>query len=296
MAINIKGLYTAIVTPFTEGNQSVDFDSLERIIEKQVVAGVDGIVVLGSTGESATCSHKERIQIIEATVAMVAGRTHVIAGTGSNSTTEAIELSSQAMNADVDALLLATPYYNKPPQRGLVAHYEAVANAVDIPLILYNIPGRTSVYMEPETIIQLSKHENIVGVKDASSEFDDMKKIIAGANKDFALLSGNDDETLDIMDLGGVGSIAVTSNISPFEMKNMVHHALNGNDVEARRINQQFLGLYDHLFTETNPIPIKALMASSGYCQNEMRLPLVPMDKEKEANLIRTYQKLNFYG
>ncbi len=293
-AHHITGLYTALVTPY-EDNQ-VDYGRLEHLVEMQIDAGVDGIVPMGSTGEAATASEKEHMDVVKFVVDQVGGRTHVMAGAGSNSTDEAIRYSVAAAEAGADSLLSVTPYYNKPQQRGLVAHYTAVADSVDIPVVLYNIPGRSVVQIATDTILELSQHPNIVGVKDASSDFKSMEKVIANTPSNFSVLSGNDDETLKIIALGGQGAIAVTSNILPAQMKMYVDlcmHASNSKNLSDWRtpldMQYAFRNLFADLFIETNPVPVKDLMAYAGLCNADVRLPLVGLEDKNHDQLIQTF-------
>lgn len=277
------GSYVAIVTPFKDGK--VDEKALGDLIEWQIECGTNGIVPCGSTGESATLTHEEHDRVIALTVEVARRRVPVIAGTGSNATHEAIRLTQHAKSAGADAALLVTPYYNKPTQEGLFRHYEAIARAVDLPLVLYNIPGRSVVNMTPQTVARLSKITNIVGIKEASGNLSQMSDVIAGCGDRFVVLSGDDALTLPLMAIGGKGVISVTANVAPAETADMVNAALKGDWDRARRAHYRLLPLSNAMFLETNPIPVKAALAMMGRCADELRLPLVPMSEGPRAQL-----------
>lgn len=292
MQKKFRGLYTAIITPFTEGSQQVDQNALSDIVEEQVEAGVDGIVPVGSTGESATLSPEEHRIVVRNVIKIVGGRVPVIAGTGSNSTAEAIKYSQNAQEDGADGLLIITPYYNKPSQKGLLAHYKAVADSVDIPIILYNVPGRTGVNLEPETVIELSEHPLIRGIKEASGNHANTLKIIELTDDGFSVMSGNDSETLELIQMGGDGVIAVSSNVIPKQMKKMVDAGLAGDWNKANGLHERYAVLFDDLFIETNPMPIKTLMAHIGRCKKVFRLPLTDMYEDTERQLLQTWGAL----
>ena len=275
------GVYTALITPFTEiGN--VDYQNLEKIINVQIEEGIDGLVPCGTTGESPTLSHEEHDRVIAKTVKIANGRVPVIAGTGSNSTREAIRLSEHAEDSGADAVLLVNPYYNKPTQKGLYLHFKAIAEAVKIPCILYNIKGRTGINLETETLVRLEEEcPNIVAVKEASGSLEQMKTVIERTNDDFSVLSGDDNLALDLMTSGGDGVISVASNLFPRQMARMVHSALSGDFEKANQINTWFSEFFSLCFIETNPIPIKTAMARMGFCRESFRLPLCPLEKEE---------------
>ncbi len=277
------GSYVAIVTPFKNGK--VDEKALGDLIEWQIERGTNGIVPCGSTGESATLTHEEHDRVIALTVEVVRRRVPVIAGTGSNATHEAIRLTKHAKSVGVDAALLVTPYYNKPTQEGLFQHYEAIARAVDLPLVLYNIPGRSVVNMTPQTVARLSQVTNIVGIKEASGNLSQMSDIIAACGERFTVLSGDDALTLPLMSVGGKGVVSVTANVAPAETADMVNAALKGDWDRARRVHFRLLPLSNAMFLETNPIPVKAALAMMGRCADELRLPLVPMSEGLRAQL-----------
>lgn len=276
-----RGVYTALITPFTDLGV-VDYKALERIIEHQIDSGIDGLVPCGTTGESPTLSHEEHDRVIAQTIRFAAGRVPVIAGTGSNSTTEAIRLSQHAEDAGASALLLVNPYYNKPTQKGMYLHFRAIAESVKIPCILYNIKGRTGVNLETETLIRLAEEcPNIVAVKEASGSLRQMEDVIRTSGDDFMVLSGDDNLALDLIKLGGDGVISVASNLFPREMARMIHSALAGNWDEAERLGSWFAPFFSACFIETNPIPIKTAMAECGWCRESFRLPLCSLENEE---------------
>ena len=281
-----RGVYTALVTPFTEIG-TVDYQTIERIVEMQIDAKIDGIVPCGTTGESPTLSHEEHDRVIAKCVSYASGRTKVIAGTGSNSTTEAIRLSQHAEDAGADALLLVNPYYNKPTQKGLFLHFKAIAESVKLPCILYNIKGRTGVNIETETLLELERAcPNIVAVKEASGDLSQMKNVIERTDDDFSTLSGDDNLALELVKLDGDGVISVASNLFPREMVKMIHSALEGNWDVAERMGKWFAPFFSACFVETNPIPIKTAMAHLGILRESFRLPLCSLEKEEHRNLV----------
>ena len=281
MKNTFRGVFTAMITPFTEYN-TVDYISLERLVEAQINAGIDGLVPCGTTGESPTLSHEEHDRVIAQTIRFATGRVPVIAGTGSNATNEAIRLSQHAQDAGVDAVLLVNPYYNKPTQKGLYLHFKAIADSVSVPCILYNIKGRTGVNLETETLLRLEAEcPNIVAVKEASGSIDQMSSVISTTEEDFSVLSGDDNLTLDLIRKGGDGVISVASNLFPSEMVKMTHAALSGDYETAEKYNAWFSEFFKVCFVETNPIPIKTAMAKAGYCKEIFRLPLCTLEKEE---------------
>ncbi len=277
----IKGAIVAIVTPFKTGK--VDEEGLRSLIEFQIQNGTDGIVPCGTTGESATLSYDEHNRVIDVTIEAVGGRVPVIAGTGSNSTSETIMLTRHAEEAGADAALLITPYYNKPTQEGLYRHYRAVSEAVEIPIILYNVPGRTGVNMLPDTVARLAEFKNIVGIKEATGNMAQVSDIIERCPEDFVVLSGDDFTTFPILCLGGKGVISVTSNVAPGDVASMID-AFEQGDVEvARSIHYRLMPLNRAMFLETNPIPVKTALSIMGRIEEEFRLPLSPMlDKNRD--------------
>lgn len=277
--MKIKGIFTAIVTPFdSKGN--LDEEGLRRNIDFQIENGVDGIVPVGTTGESATLSEEEHKRVIEISIEHVNGRGLVIAGTGSNNTAEAIEYTLHAKESGADAALLITPYYNKPTQEGIYQHYKKIAEEVDIPMILYTVPGRTMVNIEPQTLERLSKIPNIIGIKDASGSLDQVTREIQLCGKDFIVLSGDDSMNFPIILLGGKGAISVVSNIVPKLLRESVGTALDGNPEKARELHYKLYPLFKVLFIETNPAPLKAAMGMMGLAAGEPRLPLVSVSSE----------------
>ncbi len=279
------GSLVAIVTPFRNGK--VDERALAELIEWQIAKGTNGIVPCGTTGESATLSHDEHNRVIELTVEVVSRRVPVIAGTGSNSTAEAIVLTRHAKQVGVDGALLITPYYNKPTQEGLYRHYKAVADAVDLPLVLYNIPGRTGVNMLPATIARLSAIRTIVGVKEGSGSVQQASDVVQLCGDRLTVLAGDDSLTLPMMAVGGKGVITVTANIVPSEMADLVKTIAEGKIEEARRIHFKLSPLFAALFYETNPIPVKEALGMMGKIDPELRLPLCPMAQDQREKLVR---------
>lgn len=278
-----EGLHTALITPFRDG--AVDEPALRDLIERQIEAGVDGLVPCGSTGESATLSHAEHRAVVEITVDAAGGRVPVIAGTGSNSTREAIALTVHAKEAGASGALLLSPYYNKPTQDGIYEHYAAIAREAALPLVVYNIPGRTASNIAPETLGRLARLDHIVGVKEASGDLDQMAHVIACCPDDFAVLSGDDGLTLPLMALGGAGVISTSSNVAPSQMAELVREMAAGDVGCARALHYELLPLFDVLFCETNPIPVKAACALLGLCDDEIRLPLTPLTDPNRERL-----------
>ena len=286
-----RGCLTALVTPFRAGE--IDFAALERLIEAQIAGGVQGVVPCGSTGESATLTHDEHIRVVEAVVRFARGRVPVIAGTGSNSTAEAVRLTRAAEEAGAAGALLLSPYYNKPTQEGIYQHYAAVADATKLPIVVYNIPGRTASNILPETIARLSQIENIVGVKEASGSMQQVIEIIATAESGFAVWSGDDIMTLPIVAAGGAGAIAVSSNIVPGRFVAVTDALLAGDFARARDLMYDLLPLVRALTMrfEVNPIPVKTAAALVGLCAEEFRLPLTPMSPDNRAQLERVLRE-----
>ena len=272
----IKGSIVAIVTPMHEDG-SLDLASFRALIDFHVEQGTDGIVVVGTTGESPTVDVEEHELLIAEAVKHAAKRIPIIAGTGANSTKEAIELASFSKKAGADASLTVVPYYNKPTQEGLYLHFKAIAEAVDMPHILYNVPGRTVADMNNDTVLRLAQIPNIVGIKDATGNIERGSDLLARAPKDFAVYSGDDASTLALMLLGAAGTISVTANVAPKLMHEMCAAALAGDLATARAINFRLLGLHRNLFVEANPIPVKWVVARMGRMKNALRLPLTPL-------------------
>ncbi len=290
----IKGAIVAIVTPFRNGK--VDEEALRRLIEEQIMAGTDGIAPCGTTGESTTLSHEEHDRVIEITVDAVKKRVPVIAGTGSNSTAEALRLTKHAWEAGADAALIVCPYYNRPTQEGLYLHYRAIAEEVPVPIIVYNIQGRTGVNMASETLARLAKIQNIVGVKEASGSLKQMSDVIHLCGPDFSVLSGDDIFTLGLLAIGGKGVISVISNVVPQDMAAMVDAFAAGDLEKARQLHYRMSPLIDALFIETNPIPVKAALAMMGKIDAELRLPLCKMAEKNHAVLKKVMQDYGLIG
>jgi len=284
-----EGSIVAIVTPIKNGE--VDKESYRKLIEFQIENGTNGILTCGCTGEPATLSMEEHKDLIKYTVETVNGRISVIAGTGSNNTEEAIELTSFAKEAGCDAALLITPYYNKPTQKGLYLHYKKIAESVDIPIILYNVPSRTGISISPETVAELSKIKNIIGIKEASGSIEQVCKIISLVEDNFIVLSGDDSLTLPIISVGGKGVISVAANVAPKDMSDMVKFALNGEIEKARKIHYKLFPLFKVLFIETNPIPVKTALSIMGMIQAEWRLPLTSPSEESYKKIEQTLKE-----
>jgi len=280
-----SGSLVAIVTPFKNGK--IDEQAFADLIDFQISHGTHGIVPCGTTGESATLTHEEHERVVALTVEVVNRRVPVIAGTGSNSTDETIRLTKHAKATGADAALLITPYYNKPTQEGLFQHYRAIAHAVDLPLVLYNIPGRTSVNMLPPTVTRLMECPSIVAIKEGSGSLPQVSDILHQCGDRLTVLSGDDALTLPMMALGAKGVITVTANIAPADMAQMVNAALQGNFHEARTYHDKLFPLFTALFYETNPIPVKEALGMMGKISHELRLPLTPLSPENREKLGR---------
>lgn len=280
-----KGAGVALITPM-RADGSIHYEKLKEILEEQIAGGTDAIVICGTTGEASTMTHEEHIEVIRYTVEVVNHRIPVVAGTGSNCTDTAVYLSEEAEKAGADALLLVSPYYNKATQKGLMAHFTAVAERVNIPCILYNIPGRTGVNIQPETIAALYKNvKNIVGVKEASGNFSAIAKLMSLVDEDFELYSGNDDQIVPLLALGGSGVISVLSNIAPKQTHDICQNYFDGNVQLSTRQQLDAIGLIDALFCEVNPIPVKAAMNLLGKECGPLRLPLTEMEEAHQAVL-----------
>ncbi len=288
--IVFTGAATALITPMTE--QGVDYESLGRLIDFQIEGGIDALVVTGTTGENATLTDEEHVSVMEFCVKRTNHRVPVIASTGSNYTDHAIWMTEQASRVGADAVLLVTPYYNKATQQGLLQSYTALADASDLPCILYNVPSRTGCNLLPETLAVLCKHPKIVGVKEASGDISQVAKIARLCGEDLTIYSGNDDQIVPILSLGGKGVISVLSNLVPGETSKMCHAYLDGDRETALSMQLRYLPLVDALFSEVNPIPAKAAMAAMGFGEIYMRLPLTPMNKEKEAQMLSIMRDL----
>lgn len=279
-----EGVYTALITPFKNG--TIDYGALEAVLAMQIDKGIDGIVPMGTTGESPTVSFEEHKEFIRRVVALVHGRVRVVAGTGANSTEEAIWLSREAEDAGVDGVLQVNPYYNKPSQRGLIAHFESVAKAIKIPVVLYNHPGRTGVNFLPASVRELvNRTDNVVAMKEASGDINQMMELYELCGDRLTLLSGDDGNLLPFMAIGGKGIISVISNLLPAEVKQVVTLWNGGNIAEAKKQFYRLLPLSRAMFLETNPVGIKSAMSMAGICGEELRLPLVPLADENRAKL-----------
>jgi 4-hydroxy-tetrahydrodipicolinate synthase len=282
------GAMTALITPFDDGR--IDTRALERLVQLQIDGGIHALVPCGTSGESATLNHEEHTEVVRVTVKAARGRAPVIAGTGSNSTAEAIALTREAKAVGADGALLISPYYNKPTQEGIFRHYEAVATAVDLPLIIYNIPGRTGSKIEVKTLARLAEQPNIVGVKDATGSLEHMLDTLRECRPDFAVYSGEDALILPIMASGGKGTISAVANLVPHEMADLATACLEGRIEEARAIQLRLLPLIHACFLETNPIPVKTALALMGLCREEFRLPLTPMAETTRSQLRRALE------
>ena len=283
----LHGSFVAIVTPF-KGNGEIDYTALEKLIDWHVAEGTNGIVSVGTSGESATLNVNEHIDAIEHTVKYVNKRIPVIAGTGANSTQEAIDLSIEAKSKGADYTLLVTPYYNKPNQKGLIAHYEKIADSVDMGHILYNVPSRTACDLKPETVDILSEHKNIVGVKEAVDDMERIKQLVKISQKqeNFSILSGDDPTFANALKIGAHGVISVAANIVPKIISSICFDLLNGNEDSGLNLNNKYANLYDLLFVESNPIPVKWMLFKMNLIQNHIRLPLVELDETYHEKIL----------
>ena len=286
-----EGCGTAISTPFTE--DGVNFSEFGRLIEEQIQNEVDAIIVCGTTGESATMTDDERKETIKFAIEKVNKRTKVVVGTGSNNKKTAIEMSKYAESVGADALLVVTPYYNKTTKRGLVEHYKAISKEVTLPIIVYSVPSRTGVNITPETCLELSKIENIVGIKEASGNISQVAKIASLCGDSLDIYSGNDDQIIPVLSLGGKGVISVLSNIMPKYVHDMTKKYFDGNQKEATKMQLEVLDLVDALFSEVNPIPVKYALNLKGYDFGKPRLPLVELSEENKANMEHVMKKHN---
>ena len=285
------GAATAIVTPMTA--EGVDYEQFGRLIDWQIEAGIDAIVVAGTTGEASTLSDDEHKEVIRYCVERVAGRVPVIAGTGSNDTAYAIGLTRYAGEVGADAVLLVTPYYNKATQKGLVKFFTDIADASSVPCILYNVPSRTGCNIAPATVAELAKHPNIVAIKEASGNISQIAQVAHLCGDKIDIYSGNDDQIVPVLSLGGKGVISVLSNLLPAETSKICHDYLDGNSVPATQKQLEYLPLIDALFCEVNPIPVKAAMSAMGYGENYLRLPLTPMEDAHAENMYALMREQN---
>ena len=286
-----RGVGTALITPTNE--KGVDYDALGRLIDWQIDEGVNALIIAGTTGEGSTLNDKEHKELLEFSCKRINKRVPMIAGTGSNDTAYAIQLSRHAEEAGADGLLCVTPYYNKTTQKGLVAMYTAIANSVTIPIILYNVPSRTGVNIDPKTYFELSKVENIIAIKEANADLAKITEAFNLVGDKMDIYSGNDDEILIFLALGGLGVISVLSNIMPRKTVEMCDKFFAGDIEGARKLQLELFPLIRALFSEVNPIPVKAALSKMGFCDNYFRLPLVPMSKEKEEILFKLMKEQN---
>ena len=292
----IKGSITALVTPMNEKGD-LDYDSLEKLINYQINSGISGLVAVGTTGESATIDFKDHIKLIEFFVKINKGRVHIIAGTGANSTEEALHLTKEAKSAGADAALLVSPYYNKPPQEGIYYHHMKIADEVDIPQILYNVPSRTASFIEPETVLRLSSHKNIIGIKDATGDMKNHSEVLKLCkeeieNNNFLLYSGDDFSSLEFLKNGGHGTISVTSNIVP-DIVSEICKVIDANYSKAKVLDDSLKVLNKNLFCESNPIPVKWALYKMGLIKKGIRLPLVELNDSFKKPLENSLKKLN---
>ncbi|QEN05723.1 4-hydroxy-tetrahydrodipicolinate synthase [Thiospirochaeta perfilievii] len=277
-----SGVYTALITPFKEDG-SIDFDSYRALINNQIKEGITGLLPVGTTGESPTLSHEENLKVVEEAIKIADGKTPVVAGTGSNSTKEAVDMTLIAKSMGADASLQVAPYYNKPTQEGLYRHFMTIADKCDIPLLIYNIKGRSGVNIETDTLLRMAKHENIVGVKEASGDLAQMMDVIRNKPEGFSVMVGDDNIAFPFVALGGDGVVSVISNIIPRKMEKLVSLTKSGDIEEARKIHYEILPLCKGMFLETSPIPVKSALALMGICKEVYRLPLCePMDSTRE--------------
>lgn len=286
-----EGVFTALITPFAKDGK-LDEQALRKLVDFQIEQGIDGLVPVGTTGESPTLSPEETERVIRIVVEQTGGRVPVIAGTGSNCTDKAIHMTEKAKQIGATASLQVAPYYNKPTGEGFFRHFSAIADAVDLPMVVYNIPGRAGKNIDNPVMLKLAQHKNIVAVKEASGNISQMMDLIANKPKDFNVLSGDDNLTYPLMALGGKGVISVASNAVPDRMKDLTHTALKGDWDRARKLHYELLPLFKAIFLETNPIPIKATMALMGYVEEVYRLPMCPMSAENRKALIEVLKQL----
>lgn len=290
-----KGVYTALVTPFNKDG-SIDAGALKDLVEFQITEGISGLVPVGTTGESPTVTHEENVKVVQIVVEQAKKRVPVIAGTGSNCTDEAINMTKRAKDIGADATLQVAPYYNKPSSEGYYRHFTAVADACGLPVIVYNIPGRTGKNIDNETMLRLAAHPKIVAVKEASGDLAQVMDLVRRKPKDFAVLSGDDNLGLPIMALGGTGIVSVASNAIPRQMESLVKLCLENRFEEARDLHYKLLPFFKTLFIETNPIPVKYSMTLLGKCLEIYRLPMCPMDDAKKESMKKVMKDLKLIG
>lgn len=289
----LQGSMVALVTPMLADSHGIDWDALTQLVDWHLVEGTDAIVAVGTTGESSTLSHDEHIEVITEVIQQVDGRIPIIAGTGSNSTREAIELTSRAQEAGADAALLMVPYYNKPTQQGLIKHYLEIAASIDIPQIIYNVPSRTITDMLPETVAEVAYHPRITGIKEATGDIERVTKLHRLCGDEFHIYSGDDSTCSQLMLAGGEGCISVTANIVPALMHELCESARTGKEQAAQQLNQRLDSLHNALFVEPNPIPIKYALYRIGKIQNVLRLPLLPLSSSHHPQLEAVLRKLS---
>ncbi len=286
-----KGAATALITPFKDGK--IDYVAMGKLVEWQIKENIDALVVCGTTGEASTLTNKEKSQLVKFVVDLVDGRIPVIAGTGTNNTAASVELAKEMKDLGADGQLVVTPYYNKCTEKGLIAHYETIADTTDLPIIMYSVPSRTGVNITPSQVAALSKHPNIIGIKEASGNISQICQICSHISDDFDVYSGNDDQTIPIMSLGGIGCISTVSNIIPGRFTKMIHDYMEGEYVEAGREQVVLKDLIDAMFLEVNPCPVKAALYIMGMCNMEYRLPMcVPTNKTQ----FMLYDTMEAYG
>lgn len=285
-----RGIGTALITPMT--STGVDYNNLARLIDFQLESGINALIVVGTTGESATLTVQERKEVIRFTVERVAGRIPVIAGTGTNDTSYVLDFTKSACDDGADAVLVVTPYYNKATQNGLIAHYERIADTSDKPVIMYNVPSRTGCNLLPSSVDVLADHPNICAIKEASGNMAQVVELAAMAGDRIDIYSGEDGITLPILSVGGIGCISVASNVAPKQMIAIVDKFFSGDVAGAAQMQKELYPLIKSLFCEVNPIPVKAAMAAMGYCENRVRLPLTQMEPQDEGILLREMRRL----
>jgi 4-hydroxy-tetrahydrodipicolinate synthase len=289
---SFRGAFVAIVTPFIDGK--IDEQGLKDLIEFQISNGTHGIVPCGTTGEAATMSHEEHHKVVEITVKTVNGRVPVLAGTGSNSTSETLELTKHAKEAGADGALIITPYYNKPSQEGLYQHFKVIADNVDIPVIMYNVPSRTSINMLPATVARCAELKNIAGIKEATADLNQISEVIRLCPDDFAVMSGDDFTSMPTVMIGGTGVISVTSNVEPGDMAQMMEAALSGDNSRARELHYKLFPLMQSMFFDTNPVPAKTTLELMGKIKDST--PRLPLYKIGEANMVKLKKVITDFG
>lgn len=291
-----KGIATALITPFTEDGSAIDYEQFGKLIDWQIDSGINGLVICGTTGEASTLSDDEHRSAIAFAAKRAAGRVPIIAGTGSNDTAYALDLTRCACEAGADAVLVVTPYYNKATQKGLVQMFTQIADSSTVPVLLYNVPSRTGVNIEPDTYRILAEHENIAGIKEANGNIAKIVETMSYVHGKLDLYSGNDDQIVPLLSLGGNGAISVLSNIMPRETCEICEKFFAGDIAGAAQLQYKYHALIDALFCEVNPIPVKAAMAAMGWCNNSLRLPLTTMDEAKEQKMLSLMRGFSLIG